>query len=338
MDFTIVSTIFNEFKRLPQTIADLEAQTLQPSEIFITDAGSNDGSWELLNEWQKRSLVPIRLLREERCNVARGRNLAINAATSPIILSTDFGCRFHPNWTNDMIMPFADPQIIVVGGAYGVQESSITTLAAKANYILTNGYELDIKSWFIPSSRSIAYYKYVWEDVGKYPEWLSLAADDLVFGLKLKAKKYSCCISEKVNVFWLRHSDAKQYAKESFRYGLGDGEARVNVKNTVVIIAEQLLKILTIFSLFSIYFLPISGFIFLLLSLLGFRSYKHIFKNWIKVKSQKYNFSVLLYSFFLFEYNRSQYLKAYYKGYFSKRPAVIIGRTELNLLLSSTNF
>ena len=48
MQFTLVSTIFNESRRLPQTIADLEAQTVQPTEIIITDAGSTDGTWALL--------------------------------------------------------------------------------------------------------------------------------------------------------------------------------------------------------------------------------------------------------------------------------------------------
>ena len=80
MIFSLVSTIFNEAKRLRQTIADLEAQTIKPAEIIIiTDAGSNDASWEILTEWQHQSSVPIVLLKEEGCNVARGRNLAIKA-------------------------------------------------------------------------------------------------------------------------------------------------------------------------------------------------------------------------------------------------------------------
>ncbi|NLL27429.1 MAG: glycosyltransferase family 2 protein [Bacteroidales bacterium] len=57
--FSLVSTIFNEAKRLRQTIADLEAQTIKPAEIIITDAGSYDNSWEILTEWQKNSAVPI---------------------------------------------------------------------------------------------------------------------------------------------------------------------------------------------------------------------------------------------------------------------------------------
>lgn len=334
MNFSLVSTIFNEAKRLEQTIADLEAQTLQPSEIIITDAGSTDGSWEMLQAWKKRSQVPIVLLQENKCNVARGRNLAIEMTYYDLIVSTDFGCRFNPNWTQSIVSPFCDPSVQVVGGAYGVDEQTISTNAAKGNYVLTNGYEVDIHTWFIPSSRSIAYYKKVWEDVGRYPEWLTLAADDLVFGLKLRAKSYTWHISEDKQVLWLRHNKAEQYAKESFRYGLGDGEARVNVRNTIVIIAEQILKFIFLTSAI----IAIQSFLFALIGLLigalGFRSYYTVYKSWQRFNSDKYDFKILIYSLYLFELNRYKYLSGYLQGYFSKRPEVIAGREELYAILN----
>lgn len=332
--FTLVSTIFNESRRLAQTIADLEAQTISPAEIIITDAGSNDGSWDILQAWKKRSIIPIVLLQENRCNVARGRNLAIAAAKHELIVSTDFGCRFHPNWTQSIVSPFSDPLVQVVGGAYGVDEKTISTNAAKSNYVLTNGYEVDIHSWFIPSSRSIAYYKKVWEDVGRYSEWLTLAADDLVFGLKLRAKSYTWYISEDKQVLWLRHNKAEQYAKESFRYGLGDGEARVNVRNTIVIIAEQLLKFIFLTSAI----IAIQSFLFaligLLIGVLGFRSYYTVYMTWKRFKSEKYDIKIFIYSLYLFELNRYKYLKGYLQGYFSKRPEVIAGREDLYAILN----
>ncbi|WP_394334976.1 glycosyltransferase [Niastella yeongjuensis] len=51
--FTLVSTVFNERKRIDKTIEDLRNQTLQPAEIIITDAGSTDGTYEALIEWQR---------------------------------------------------------------------------------------------------------------------------------------------------------------------------------------------------------------------------------------------------------------------------------------------
>ncbi len=56
--FTLVSTVFNE-KRSFSTIQDIEGQTLKPNEIIITDAGSNDGTFESLLEWSKSSDITI---------------------------------------------------------------------------------------------------------------------------------------------------------------------------------------------------------------------------------------------------------------------------------------
>lgn len=325
MHFTLVSTIFNEAKRLPQTIADLEAQTMQPAEIIITDAGSTDGTWDMLMDWKARSAVPIVLLQEQRCNVARGRNLAIAAAKTDLIVSTDFGCRFHPKWLESLASPFANNIAVVTGGAYTVIEPDIHTLAAKGNYILTNGYHVEMNDGFIPSSRSIAYKKEVWEKVEGYCEWLTLAADDLVFGMQIKSLGYSIHLVHEPYVFWGRHTHRRQYAKEAFRYGLGDGEARVNVRNTQVIAAETVLRYLSVFSLLflaTIYMIKGSSFLALLplllflIGSLGFRPYLRTLKNWLRLKSKKYNLKVFLYALFMMEEQRITYLKGYVKGYF----------------------
>src|SRR5690348_14386267 len=111
VQFTLVSTVFNEAKRLDQTIADLNAQTVQPSEIVITDAGSTDGTYERLLQWRAESSVPIIILQKHKCNVAEGRNKAIRTAKYDIIASTDFGCRFHQNWLKTLIAPFENPDV-----------------------------------------------------------------------------------------------------------------------------------------------------------------------------------------------------------------------------------
>ncbi|MBR2888156.1 MAG: glycosyltransferase, partial [Bacteroidales bacterium] len=53
--FTLVSTIFNEAKRLEQSLQEIERQTITPDEIIITDAGSTDGSIDILNAYAAKS-------------------------------------------------------------------------------------------------------------------------------------------------------------------------------------------------------------------------------------------------------------------------------------------
>lgn len=321
--FTLVSTVFNEAKRLDLTISDLNQQTLYPSEIIITDAGSNDGTYEMLLEWKKKSEIPIVVLQKNRCNVAEGRNMAIKAAKNNLIVSTDFGCRFDKDWLKTLIAPFKNPEVKVAGGAFGVLEDDIETTASKAAYVLSAGYNIDVKaSWFVPSSRSIAYYKEVYDKVGGYCEWLTLAADDLVFGKQIKALGYDIWPVEHKGVFWGRHKAATGYIKEAYRYGLGDGEARVNTRSFLSNLTETTIR----YMLFTITIinlgLLIAGntsillLLFNVFLLIGLRSYLGCIKNWTKLKSGKYNFKILLYGFYLLEKTRQSYIHGYLKGCF----------------------
>lgn len=327
MNFTLVSTVFNEAKRLNLTISDLSQQTLSPSEIIITDAGSTDGTYELLLKWKEESTVPIVVLQKPGCNVAEGRNLAIKAAKYDLIVSTDFGCRFEKDWLRTLVTPFQDKNVKVTGGAFGVIENDIQTTAAKAAYILSGGYQIDATApWFIPSSRSIAYYKEVYNKIGGYSEWLTLAADDLVYGKQMKKLGYNFTPVNHVGVYWGRHTVAKGYIKEAFRYGLGDGEARVNRKSFTTNLIETIMRhAFVLFALINIILL-ITGhttawlLIVNALLLIGFRPYIGYTKTWLKIKNNKYNFNVFLYGFYLLEKTRFSYLQGYFKGRFSSTP------------------
>ena len=338
LNFTLVSTVYNEAARLDQTIKELKKQTLQPSEIIITDAGSTDGTYEILLTWQMESTIPIKILQKVRCNVAEGRNLSIREASFDLIASTDFGCRFHPQWLESIIAPFSDPSVKAVGGAFAVVEEEISTLPAKAAYLLFDGYKDDIhEDWFTPTSRSVAYYKEVFDAVGGYPEWLTLAADDTVFGRVAKKIGYTFYMVDKRYVYWGRHQTALAYAKEAFRYGLGDGEAHINIRSTISKCIELILRITCVVSfllllpLVLLNIVPLYVLLLLVPLSLGFRPYWRHISVWKRLQSYKYNTKVFLYSLYLMEKTRFYYLKGFYKGYvkspsFRKEAALLLKR------------
>jgi glycosyltransferase involved in cell wall biosynthesis len=343
--FTLVSTIFNEAARLPQTISDLEAQTLKPSEIVITDAGSTDATWQILEEWKQQSSIPIVLLQEKGCNVARGRNLAIEAASHDLIVSTDFGCRFHPGWLESITEPFLPHQntssVAVVGGAFAVLEEDIQTLAARSDYILQKGYPVVMDQYFSVSSRSIAYKKEVWQKIGGYPEWLTLAADDTIFWKLIKKEQFNYVFIEQPLVYWGRHKTNKAFAREAFRYGLGDGESRINYRNFWSNIIETGMRYALFLLLLIMPVLIISGIVpvisclILLLFLPGLRSYKNAWKNWQVVKSSKYNVKAFINALIQLEQSRIQYIKGYTKGIKDNDPIKKAGREKLTAILNS---
>jgi glycosyltransferase involved in cell wall biosynthesis len=316
--FTLVSTVYNERQRLENTLQDLRSQTLLPDEIIITDAGSTDGTFEMLLDFAKAASFRVIILQKEKCNVAEGRNMAIKAASNQLILSTDFGCRFHPDWIKSLISPFDDPAVQVVGGAYTVIESELITEPEKVGYILSNGYQVDVGSeYFIPSSRSIAYRKSVFEKIGGYCEWLTLAADDLIFGMQIKRYGIPILMVDKPYVYWGRHRTYLGYAKETFRYGLGDGESRIKFRQFSKYLCFLLCRIL--FILVILASLILENYYLLLLNAIlsiGFLPYYHHLRAWIKLKSRKYNFTIFLKGFYMLELTHYFYIKGYIKGYF----------------------
>lgn len=331
--FSLVSTLFNEASRLNDTINDIEAQTLKPDEIVLVDAGSNDGTLDILNDWKNKSKLKIVILVKPKCNVAEGRNLAIEKSINNIVVSTDFGCKFHKRWLESLIRVFDNDSIDVVGGNYTVLNNSIKTIPAKAAYYLSSKFEFSIDESFIPSSRSIAYKKSVWEQCGKYPEWLTLAADDYVYGLKLKKLGFKMGVAQEPYVYWLRHDTVMGYCKEANRYGLGDGEAGVNRRNFISNTIQLGLRYLFLLLIITLLVFPSKVFfIFILFSSLGFRSYFDAFRKWIKYDQHK-SLKVFITMLYIIEGTRLYYIAGYVMGAFDNTPRRKAGLLELKSFL-----
>lgn len=333
LSFTLVTTVFNEIRRLDQTIADLEAQTNKPDEIIIADAGSRDGTLERLEKWKKESSLNIVVFVLPGCNIAEGRNEAIRRSRNELIVSTDFGCRYKPAWLESLIKPFSNPDVKVVGGAFSIIKEEVNTVAAKADFVLQNGYPVVMDSFFSVSSRSIAYYRSVWQDVGGYLEWLTLAADDTIFWRMILQKKIRYELVDEPNVSWLRHKSFKAFSKEAFRYGLGDGESLINFRNMQSHVFETTMRYAFFLVLLLLPLILVSGLFVWSIALIplsfGLRSYRNAWRNW---KQMDYNFGVLLACFRLIEMSRIQYLKGFCKGWLFPSSAQREGRKSLTAL------
>ncbi|MGB3617748.1 MAG: glycosyltransferase [Catalinimonas sp.] len=337
MNFTLVSTVFNEAARLPQTLADLEAQSCAPAEIVVTDAGSTDGTYEALLAWRERSEVPVVVLQQPGCNVAAGRNLAIERATHDLIASTDFGCRFHPEWLCELTAPFASPEVEVVGGTFTVRREDVDTPAARADYLLSRGYQVQIDDHFSVSSRSIAYRKHVWEAIGGYPEWLTLAADDTIFWRQIRERGFKYVFAEQPRVYWMRHRDYRGFGKEAFRYGRGDGESGINRRMFWSHVGETGLRYALLAGLLTA---PLwarrsgsKGVLLLAPTVLGLRSYRRAlrYRSELRARGEEVTTVDLLRAFQMTEVVRTQYIKGYLRGRLKRTPSQQEGAADLEV-------
>jgi hypothetical protein len=79
---------------------------------------------------------------------------------------------------------------------------------------------------FLPSSRSVAFRKTTWEEVGGYPE-TTYTAEDTVFDLAVRRLSGRIVFAPRALVYWKLRPTLRTYAAMIYRYGFGDGFCRI---------------------------------------------------------------------------------------------------------------
>jgi glycosyltransferase involved in cell wall biosynthesis len=221
----VVATVKNEGRAVDRLLQSLCEQSRQPDEVIIVDGGSQDDTLDRLHFWEALHQLPLRVVVEPGCNISRGRNLAIAAASGPIIASTDSGVRLDPSWLKSLLLPFERSDLsplTVASGFFCADASSAFEVAMGATVLPALA---DVKTAkFLPSSRSVAYPKTAWETVGGYPEWLDYC-EDLVFDLRLRASGYSFVFVPDAVARFRPRGSLGSFFKQYYRYARGDGKA-----------------------------------------------------------------------------------------------------------------
>ena len=187
---SVASTVLNENDDIDSLVESLMRQTLPPAEVIIVDGGSTDGTWERLEAARAKypTLVPIR---DESCSlqrspgpIARGRNVAIAAASSDIVACADAGCTYHPDWLVNLTAPiFAGDSQYSVGGSYiDSANSTVWDFASAPFFGVKSNADALTKSC---TARSMAFRKELWRRVGGFPETVFLG-EDTVFDSKVR--------------------------------------------------------------------------------------------------------------------------------------------------------
>lgn len=193
-------------------------------EIVICDAGSTDGTIEVLTELAATD-ERVRFLVVPGANISRGRNAAIEAARGELIAVTDAGTVAEYDWLEQLVKPLQrDPAVGVSAGFYrpAGRDFFEGVLAA----VITPRFHDLYPRGFPPSSRSIAFRKEWWRRVGGYPEWLRVC-EDLVFDRNLKEAGARFAFAPDAVVAWYPRPDLRAFFRQYYGYARGDGHARI---------------------------------------------------------------------------------------------------------------
>jgi glycosyltransferase involved in cell wall biosynthesis len=196
---SVICTVRNDPAGVSALLEALAGQTRPPDEIVVVDGGSDEATRAVLDGFDPGPSA-YRWLSRGGVNIAAGRNIAIAEATCDVIACTDAGCVPDPNWLEELVAPFRDPAVMVVGGGYRV--SARTALERVVGLLSMPGELTPIDPpRFNPSARSLAFRREAWTRAGGFPDWL-MTAEDTLFACKLRRNGERFVHAEQAVVRW----------------------------------------------------------------------------------------------------------------------------------------
>ncbi|HJW99744.1 MAG TPA: glycosyltransferase [Terriglobales bacterium] len=252
VNVSVAATVLNESQDIDALVTSLMQQTLAPAEVVIVDGGSTDGTWERLLAAKNNyaNLVPIR---DESCNlkrssgpIARGRNVAISAASSEVVACADAGCIYRPDWLERLTAPILDggAEYALGGSCLDSESPSLWDIASAPFFGIKLSPEEPTKSC---TARSMAFRKELWKRVGGFPETVFLG-EDTIFDLQAR-RITTPAFAERAKAYYRPRHTLKSAFRQLANYAITDGVLGVRPARLVRNTARPTVEMLAVLAL-----------------------------------------------------------------------------------------
>ncbi len=224
MTNSLVITVFNEEKTIDKLLSALEKQTREPEEIIFVDGGSTDNTVVRISNFQ----FPIsnkKIFVKPGFSIAQGRNVGIREASGEVIVMTDAGCIPHQDWFEKVTEPFNNPKTDVAAGFYRMTGETVFQKCL-ACYLGILPERFDPQN-FLPSARSLAFKKEIWQKVGGFSEKLERAGEDTLFNYQAKHLGARFVTVPDALVDWELPITFGEAVRKFYIYAKGDGQAGI---------------------------------------------------------------------------------------------------------------
>jgi glycosyltransferase involved in cell wall biosynthesis len=220
LKLSLCITIRNEQESVVSLVESLLTQSRPPDELIAVDGGSTDGTVELLHGYAAR-YARLRVIALDEANIAEGRNVAIANAKHNVIASADGGVEYPKSWLVNLVRPLEENRDFdVVCGYFEAKPKTFFEECVGA--VLYPTPSLVDWSKFLPSCRSVAFKRKVWEDLGGYAEWLPRGiSEDTHFFLRARKAGYNFTYASDATCYWRPRRNLSEVFKQYFYYTRG---------------------------------------------------------------------------------------------------------------------
>jgi len=117
-EISVLICAWNAVQDLPRLLDGLNRQTLPAErfEVLVVDNGSTDETPRVVQDAAPLLGYRLRYLFEEKAGKTNALNAGIAGCAAPIIACTDQDCRPEPDWLEQVLRSFDDPQVGLLGG------------------------------------------------------------------------------------------------------------------------------------------------------------------------------------------------------------------------------
>ena len=236
----VIVPALNEADNLGDLLEDLARQSPAPDEVIVVDAGSSDGTGDLV-ERQAFAWPALRVVRLDGAAPGRARNEGIRRSACELIATVDAGSRVGGDWLASLSAPLragaADAFCVGVAAvdAHSPFERAAGWFTLRA--FKPVGARPPLAPSYRPAGRNgLCFQRRSWEAAGGYPEEFPWG-EDKVFLERLSNAGLELISVPEATVRWRPRRSLRELFRQYEGYGRGDALARIDRQNELITIA-----------------------------------------------------------------------------------------------------